>query len=477
MLKQTILFTLFFISLGALIVLSTGCKKNDGLNTSPAVYLSFSTTLVEFDTVFTTVGSSTHIFTVHNPNKQAVNISEIRLQGGAGSNFRININGAATTDFKDLRLAAGDSIFMFAEVTINPNAANLPFIVTDTILFTLNGHTQKVALQAFGQNAHFIKNEILSCGTVFHNDGIPIVLYDTAYVKPNCTLTIDTGVTIYCHRNALLLINGTLICNGTVSQPVIFRQDRLEQAYLNQPGQWNGISFLNSSVNNTLTHTILEEGNVGIEVDSLSYTNTPKLTLNSCTIKNMRSDGLACFGATVNATNTLIYSSGLYNIYCGLGGTYNFINCDFDIINDAVANRVPSVHLDNQIYKNINGKAFPLDLKASFYNCIIWGDLDDEVELINLKNDTTPAKFDTLFSHNIIKAKKVKFGSINLVNQNQYFPGFINEGGIPPDYHLQSTSPAINAGSLVLGFPVVIDDIEGKMRTNINTPDIGCYKY
>ncbi len=461
-----------FIVITIITLSGSGCKKPDNIDTKPSAYLTFSTTLVEFDTVFTTIGSSTHNFTVHNPNKLAVNVSDIRLQGGVNSPFRININGRATTDFPNFELAAGDSAFIFAEVTINPNNINLPFIVTDTILFILNGHTQKVALQAFGQNAHFIDNRILGCDTFFHNDGKPIVLYDTAYVRPNCTLTIDPGVIIYCHRNAVLLIDGTLISNGTKGQPVIFRQDRLEQAYENQPGQWYGIRFLDSSISNILTHTIIGEGIVGIEVDSLSHLDPqPKLILDKCIIKNNSKVGLYCFGASVKAINTLVYYSGSYNVYCALGGKYNFVNCTFDIINDYVANRVPSIHLDNQIYKDVDSQASPLALHASFYNCIIWGDLADETEL--QRHDTTTGNsFDTLFSHCIIKATKVKFGSTNQVSQNQYYPGFNNEAG--GDYHLESGSPAIKGGKPVSGLSPP-DNIEDVTWPDINKPDIGCY--
>lgn len=474
MVKTLHYFKLLLLALVVLAVSGTGCKKTDGLDTSPSAYLSFSTNLVEFDTVFTTVGSSTHNFTVHNPNKQAINISDIRLQGGISSSFRININGTSTTDFTNQRLAAGDSIFIFAEVTIHPNNVNLPFIVTDTIFFTLNGHVQKVALQAFGQNAHFIMNRILGCDTVIHNDGKPVVFYDTVYVRPKCTLTIDPGVVIYCHKNAVLLMDGTLISNGTKAQPIIFRQDRLEQAYETQPGQWYGIRFLDSSVNNVMTFTTLEEGTVGIEVDSLPYTGSVKLSLDKCIIRNMSSDGLACFGASVNATNTLIYESGLYNIYCALSGTYNFVNCTFDIINDMVANRVPSIHFDNQIYKSVDSTASPLELHASIFNCMIWGDLNDEVELIRHSYTNASDTFNVLFSHNIIKAQKVKFSNTNKVNQNQYYPGFVAEG---LNFHLVSTSPAIKAGVLVPFFASnQALDLDGNSRNPV-TPDIGCYVY
>src|ERR1039458_8880938 len=97
------------------ILLSTqSCRKIDSIDTSSSAYLNFSTKLVEFDTVFTTEGSATHNFTVRNPNKKAINISDIMLQGGINSPFRINIDGNPTTNVLNKQVAAGDSFYIFA---------------------------------------------------------------------------------------------------------------------------------------------------------------------------------------------------------------------------------------------------------------------------------------------------------------------------------------------------------------------------
>src|SRR5665213_3498299 len=69
-----------FLIIGIITLSGSGCKKPDNFDTNPSASLTFSTNLVEFDTVFTTIGSSTHNFTVHNPNRQAVKVSDIRLQ-------------------------------------------------------------------------------------------------------------------------------------------------------------------------------------------------------------------------------------------------------------------------------------------------------------------------------------------------------------------------------------------------------------
>ena len=138
---------------GVLFIFSfTACKKEQ-LNTSSGV--SFSTDTLSFDTLFSTLGSTTRFFTIKNTHKQAIKISNIQLAGGITSPYRINVDGDAGTSFNDIEIPAKDSIYVFVEVTINPTAANLPFIVEDSVQFQTNGILQQVQLNAYGQNAHF----------------------------------------------------------------------------------------------------------------------------------------------------------------------------------------------------------------------------------------------------------------------------------------------------------------------------------
>jgi len=470
MLKRLLFYSLLALSIASG-VFQTSCRKKDIYNTSPSAMLSFSTNIVKFDTVFTSVGSATHNFTAKNPGKQAVNISDIRLQGGSSSRFTINIDGRDNYDFPNHELAAGDSIYIFAKVHIDPNDVNTPFIVTDTILFILNGHTQKVALQAFGRNAHFIKNRVLGCDTVFRNDGKPIVLYDTAYVPKGCSLTVEQGVTVYCHANAILLIGGSLTCEGTKAMPVIFREDRLEHSYDNTAGQWYGIWILTTSDTNSMAHTIIQDGINGLRVDSLSrIPGTVKMTMNKCIIRNCSQEGLVGFGASITATNSLLYGNELDNLRVDLGGNYNFSNCTFDESNDPVANRQSSIQLGNTLYKNADSIAFLQDLNIAFRNCIIWGDIDDEVQFNKHSNGNA---FNAIFYHDIIKAKKINFNNTNTLNQ---YPIFKDEGG--GDYHIETQSPAIDKGVTYPPIPV-IDDLDDNIRkTPTDTiPDLGSYEF
>ena len=57
----------------------TGCKKFTPFSLD---HLSFSKDTVVFDTVFTTIGSTTQQFKIYNPSNKSVKIEQIELMGG-----------------------------------------------------------------------------------------------------------------------------------------------------------------------------------------------------------------------------------------------------------------------------------------------------------------------------------------------------------------------------------------------------------
>lgn len=220
-----------------ILLLFAGSCRKDKFTDDPAARLSISKDTIQFDTIFTSIGSATKNFKIKNTNKNAVKISRIRLGNGVASQFRINLDGQAATEIKDKELAGGDSMYVFVEVTIDPNNINTPFIVTDSIIFETNGNLQDVKLVAFGQNAHFYtQKQYLPCNTTWTNDK-PYVIYDSIGVAPGCTLTIEKGVKIYSHQHSFIQVDGTLIVKGTKDEPVIFRGTRMEAIYKNYPGQ------------------------------------------------------------------------------------------------------------------------------------------------------------------------------------------------------------------------------------------------
>ena len=74
-----------------LIITLFGCKKNN-LLTNGIYNIQTSTDTVLFDTLFTTIGSTTKRIKVYNNNEGIIKISQISLNG-ENSPFRINVDG------------------------------------------------------------------------------------------------------------------------------------------------------------------------------------------------------------------------------------------------------------------------------------------------------------------------------------------------------------------------------------------------
>ena len=144
----------FFIVILVCLACSS-CRKDFFAESGPG-QLSFSNDSILFDTVFTTIGSATKKFVVYNNNNNPVTIETIRLaQDNSSDVYRINVDGMPIEQSQNIKLAPNDSLFLFIEVTINPNNQNTPFLVNNQLEFTTNGKTQLIDLVAFGQNANF----------------------------------------------------------------------------------------------------------------------------------------------------------------------------------------------------------------------------------------------------------------------------------------------------------------------------------
>ncbi len=75
------------------ICLSTYSCKKDEILTDPSAKLDFSVDTIMFDTVFTTIGTTTQALIIYNDNSQPLMISSVRLAGGNASPYRLNLDG------------------------------------------------------------------------------------------------------------------------------------------------------------------------------------------------------------------------------------------------------------------------------------------------------------------------------------------------------------------------------------------------
>ena len=172
------LLILFFIVLNLL-----SCDGLDeNYSNNPNHRLSFSVDTLSFDTVFTTIGSATKEFMIYNRNDQPLLISEIMLASGEETGFRINVDGRKGDHFQDVRIQADDSLYVFVEVTVNPNASNQPLLVDDSIIFTTNGVKQSVRLEAYGQNVNLYKNGLILTQDTHFTAERPYLIYDLSLI-------------------------------------------------------------------------------------------------------------------------------------------------------------------------------------------------------------------------------------------------------------------------------------------------------
>jgi hypothetical protein len=450
----TLSFTLFLLA----------CRKDSFISSADA-RVSISADTLHYDTVFTTVGSVTQSFKIINENNQKLRLSSVKLMGGAGSKYKINVDGIATTEATGIEIEANDSVYVFVQVNIDPNADNLPFIIRDSIQVSYNGNDRLVQLEAWGQNAHFFRNKEVVTNETWTND-LPYVIQGYLYIDTNQTLNIEKGCRIYVHADALIIIDGSLKVNGekdTIDR-VYFRGDRLDEPYKDYPASWPGIYFSNSSKDNVLNYTVIKNSFQSIAAEGLSP-NGPKVILNQCVIDNSYDAGIIALNSSIEATNCLISNCGR-NIAIGKGGDYQFTHCTVvSYSNNFIEHKAPVLSVSNT-----DGTS-TASLNAVFRNCIFWGEnglVDDEV--VVEKNGSDNVNFD----FNLWKVKSPP--------QNILFDGIINNE--PPqfdsidvannyyNFRLKDGSPAIDTGTDA----GIIIDLDSKPRPVGLKPDLGCFE-
>ncbi|RYD78727.1 MAG: hypothetical protein EOP55_06420, partial [Sphingobacteriales bacterium] len=262
-----------------IVIMISACRKDECITTDTDAKLSFSADSILFDTIFTSIGSTTKRIKILNKNAGALNISEIKLSGGNASSFRLNINGQNTLGTTNLVLNGQDSINLFVKVTINPDAKSTAFLVQDSIILTSNGNKKTIQLLAYGQNAVFINNGNIDKSTSWTKN-LPYIINGAVTVKNGATLTVEPGAKVYFHKDATMNIEGFLSANGSPNAPINFCSDRLEDAYEDEPGQWKGLYFKQNG-GGVIKHAIIKNASVAVTSDSLSANANPKLILSN----------------------------------------------------------------------------------------------------------------------------------------------------------------------------------------------------
>jgi hypothetical protein len=461
--------TVLFVTLSFILLLFS-CRK-DSFITSPDANLSISADTLHYDTVFTAVGSVTQSFKIVNENNQKLRLSSVKLMGGSASSYKMNVDGVATAEASGIEIEANDSVYVFVQVNVDPASGNLPFIIRDSIQISYNGNDRLVQLEAWGQNAHFLREKVISSGETWTND-LPYVIQGYLYVDAGQTLTIEKGCRIYVHADAPIIVDGTLKVNGekdTIDR-VYFRGDRLDDPYKDFPAAWPGIYFRTTSKDNVLNYAVIKNSYQAIAVEDPSTNVTaPKLTLNQCVIDNSYDAGIIALNSSITAVNCLVSNCGK-NIALGKGGDYKFTHCTVVSYSNFFIQ-----HKDPVLTLNDDKGSAPLD--AVFRNCIFWGEnesLENEVFV-----DKTGSNGTVIFQNVLWRLKTAlvnvtvdpaainnldpQFDSIDV--SKQYYDFRIGKRDL--------NSPAINAGETISGLAF---DLGGNSRVVGPKPDLGCFE-
>ena len=455
--KQVSLFLIIFF-IGTL-MFSSGCKKNNFTSTG---HLEFSLDTLVFDTVFTTIGSTTEQFKIYNNNSKTIIIDEVQLMGGTSSPFRINLDGVSDITHVNIELESNDSLFMFVEVTLDINSQNTPMIIEDSIRFKTNGLDQYVKLAVWGQDAYFYYNDTVQGSWTSEK---PHVIYGYALVDSAQTLNIEAGTNVHLHKNALLYVNkASLNINGFLDNEVVFQGDRLESVYDDIPGQYYGI-YLNQAKASVIDYAIIKNGTAGIHVFSsgtgpLSYA----LTIRNTKLFNHARYGLFLYsGASVKGENIISSRNGFHSLLVLNDSRFNFNHCDFLGFGSAQS---PAIGIRN--YLNDPNETASIS-EGVIYNSIICGNLETEIILDTIIDFPGQLNFD--FQNCFIQSEEEYTDAFYQNNiwridlDNSTDPQFNSISDM--DYGF-STNSILNAN----GFSTsVTTDILGNFRNN--PPDIG----
>ena len=486
----------YFLILSTFIIILSSCVREEFYQGSN-IQLELSTDTLRFDTVFTELGSSTRSMTLHNPYDKTVRIKNIYFEKRQ-ERFRMNVDGFSGETIENVDVLPGDSIYLFAEVTINPDQdiSASPFIIEEHVILEYEDGTQKILLEAWGQNANYIPNRfnkngvaLLSCqnSEIVWDDPKPYVIYGVLVVD-TCLLRVASGTEIYVHggiarfedpegnsgfyNDGLIFIGpqGRLSIEGTLEEPVLIRGDRLEPEFENIPGQWQGIRFSPESGPHQINYCNISQSIYGILVDSLA-----NLTLENTQITYTSASGVTGFAAQIQMSNCLFYENGSNAFNAILGGQYNIDYCSF--YNGG--NDRSGMDLRNwYCYDFPECQQFAsLDLQFNMKNSIVSGSNRDEFWIV----PTDSSDFQLDIRNSILKIDE-------LLDPDQH-PDFLNTytsdcivwtrqdslfaDPSMDDFHLDTLSIAEERAIVI---PAIQLDIEGNMR-DAGKPDIGCYEY
>lgn len=383
--KRVSLLTNMVVIIMSIMLTCMACDQESSFKKGGTGSLVMQQDTVSFDTVFSGFHTATRSLWVYNTSSHQIRCDEICLLRKNQSGYKVNVDGIPLAShnnytLRNIIINSGDSIRVFVEL----QPQNVPEMasseIKDALVFKSDdGRKQQILLQAFAITPCVYGDLIIKTDTVLQSSR-PIVITKSMTINPDHTLTINPGTRLYFADVAGLTVNGRLLVNGKVGNPVLFRGLRTDNIFDYLPydrlsGQWKGIKFTEKSHDNKIDHADIHGAMDGIILES-THNNQKTLAINSSIIHNCKGYGIKSEGGTLELINSQITNH--------LSGCL-FITSGHVIINSCtIAQFYP--------FEVNRGKALSFDTKGTneyqvkCKNSVITGYADEEIDANGLKN-------------------------------------------------------------------------------------------
>ena len=477
-----------------LTLLAVACSDYESFSDNPDYRLAFSHDTIAFDTLISTIPSSTKTLYAFNNNGNGMRINTIQLENGATSHFRVNVDGRFLSGgiWHNFEVLRHDSLVIRIEMTPPEAGTNEPLYFKDRLLFTLeNGAQQSVVLSGGAIDAYIERDGIIIDSDETLLTDKPYVIYDSLVVKQGATLTLTEGTTLMFHDKAALHVYGKLLVKGSLEKPVVLRGDRMDHMfdyllYDNTPSRWEGIIIHRGSYGNELFHCDLHSSCFGIiceDTQELMPDETkPSVTIDCSVLHNIGGDGLQFNNCVSKVTNTQISNTLGHTVNLN-GGSHTFIYCTVAQFYPFTANRGNALNL----VSCAEGEEYGLLRKAHFINSVITGYGEDVIMGENIPSDgscnylfhhcflNTPVVDDIEHFVGCIFDRDKESEDEEKLVRDENFTLFDTENFIydfTPKAESQIRSLADKS------YPdVPVYDMKGISRFDDEGPDAGCYEY
>lgn len=454
------------------------CSDDDDFSSSAGLRLTFSQDTVRLDTVFSQVPTATKTFWVYNKSGHGIRCSNIRLEKGNQTGFRVNVDGeylGASEGYQvnDIEVRKSDSLRVFVELTSPANNHIEPTLLEDNLVFSLeSGVEQRVNLNAWTWDAEQYRDMRIDRDSIIMSTK-PIIIYGGITVSEGAKLTIGAGTTLYFHENAGIDVYGRLLLLGEPDNNVVLRGDRIDNMFDYLPydrvsGQWQGIHFYEPSYENYINYADIHSTYNGIVCDS-SDVSILKLSLYNSVVHNCQGYGLKSTHSVVDVVNCQL-TNALHDCMAVFGGVARVMNCTIAQFYPYDANRGAALRFGNSA-------SHPL-YAFDCINSLVTGYADDVV----MSEADTTTNYTFTFDHCILRTPAVN-DTVNIrdviwenpedtVGTGKNHFRMIDIDLIKYDFRLDSLSTAIGKGKPNPDLPF---DRLGIRRDE--EPDIGCYEY